>query len=149
MGTNTALLKGVSTMPIRVGSVCSEAGTVLYAVSEKGALAITTPGQSDKELEVILRKRGYTLEECEPDAEGLHDVGRQLTEYMDGRRSNFSFPLDYEGTPFQAAVWEALQQIPYGQTVTYGDIALAIGRPKASRAVGQANHVNPLALVIP
>ncbi len=136
-------------MTLKRGMVQSPMGAVHYAVSEKGAVAITTPGQDVRELERVLLKRSLSLGNCEPDLDGLHNVGLQLTEYIDGTRRTFCFPLDYMGTPFQVTVWEALRDIPYGETYTYGDVARAIGNPKASRAVGQANHVNPLAIVIP
>ena len=58
-------------------------------------------------------------------------------------------PLDIEGTPFQKSVWNELLRIPYGETRSYGDIAKALGKPEASRAVGMANHNNPIAIVIP
>ena len=73
----------------------------------------------------------------------------QLEEYFDGRRGLFSVPQDLRGTPFQLQVWDALARIPYGETRSYGEIAGQIGRPKAVRAVGQANHVNPLPILIP
>jgi len=139
----------VIVLKLKRGEVQSPKGTIHYAVSEKGAVAITTPGQGVQDLNTVLAKRGLSIADCEPDAEGLHGVGQQLAEYIAGRRKNFSFPLDYSGTPFQMAVWEALRDIPYGETYTYGDVARAIGNPKASRAVGQANHVNPLSIVVP
>lgn len=73
----------------------------------------------------------------------------QLTEYFDGRRRHFDLALRPTGTPFQLAVLEALQTIPYGETRSYADIAAQIGRPKAVRAVGAANGRNPLPIVIP
>src|SRR5262245_416049 len=73
----------------------------------------------------------------------------QLEEYFEGRRTAFDFPLDIEGTPFQMAVWKELQKIPYGSTRSYGEIAKALGKPGAARAVGMANHDNPVAVVIP
>jgi methylated-DNA-[protein]-cysteine S-methyltransferase len=73
----------------------------------------------------------------------------QLAEYLEGRRTQFDLPLDVDGTDFQKAVWKELQRIPYGETRSYGEIAKAIGRPGAARAVGMANHDNPLAVVIP
>ena len=136
-------------MKPKLGEVQSPMGVVHYAVSSRGAVAITTPGQDISELERVLLKRGLSLDDCEADVDGLHAVGLQLAEYIAGTRRDFSFPLDFKGTPFQVAVWEALRDIPYGETYTYGDVARAIGNPKASRAVGQANHVNPLAIVIP
>ena len=73
----------------------------------------------------------------------------QLAEYFDGKRTRFDLQLDVEGTPFQRAVWDELCRIPYGETRSYGEIARAIGKPGASRAVGMANHENPVAVVIP
>ena len=74
---------------------------------------------------------------------------RQITEYFAGVRSVFDVPLDAPGTPFQQQVWDALRQIPYGEIRSYGDIAMAIGSPKAVRAVGTANGMNRIAIMIP
>ena len=74
---------------------------------------------------------------------------RQLTEYFKGRRRKFSIPLLLEGTDFQKAVWRQLQKIPFGQTASYGDVARAVGSPRAFRAVGNANNKNPIPLIIP
>ena len=73
----------------------------------------------------------------------------QLEEYFAGTRREFDLPLRPKGTPFQLADWKALEQIPYGETVSYGDIARAIGKPKACRAVGMANHANPISIIVP
>lgn len=74
---------------------------------------------------------------------------RQLDEYFAGRRTRFELPLAPQGTPFRRAVWEQLQRIPYGETTTYGEIARALGKPAAMRAVGGANHHNPISIIIP
>ena len=80
----------------------------------------------------------------------LQQTSRQLTEYFAGTRTSFDIPIKYTtGTPFQHSVWNALRQIPYGETCSYGDIAVAIGNPKAVRAIGQANHNNPVLLLVP
>lgn len=79
----------------------------------------------------------------------LRAAREALQDYFAGERRDFDLPLDPAGTDFQRAVWEALRAIPYGGTRTYGEIAAAVGRPKAVRAVGQANHVNPLPIFIP
>ena len=79
----------------------------------------------------------------------LESAARQLEEYFDGRRRDFTLPLRPAGTAFQCEVWNALRAIPYGQTRSYGQIAEAVGRPAAARAVGMANHRNPLPIVIP
>jgi methylated-DNA-[protein]-cysteine S-methyltransferase len=76
-------------------------------------------------------------------------VKEQLQEYFEGRRSSFDLPLSPEGTDFQKLVWEELLKIPYGESRTYNEIAVAIGRPKASRAVGNAINKNPIAIIIP
>jgi len=73
----------------------------------------------------------------------------QLEEYFAGSRTVFELPLNPEGSIFQKKVWEALLEIPYGETRSYGEIAKNIGNPKASRAVGMANNKNPLAIVVP
>ena len=73
----------------------------------------------------------------------------QLQEYFSGNRKCFTFPMELRGTPFQISVWEALSQIPYGETVTYKDIARAIGNEKAVRAVGMACNRNPIWIAIP
>lgn len=79
----------------------------------------------------------------------LREASAQLGEYFAGRRRTFDLPLAPRGTEFRKLVWRALQTIPYGQTATYGEIARAIGQPQASRAIGGANHHNPLAIFIP
>jgi methylated-DNA-[protein]-cysteine S-methyltransferase len=73
----------------------------------------------------------------------------ELTEYFEGRRKVFRTPLHAEGTEFQLAVWQALREIPFGASRSYADVARAIGRPKAVRAVGLANGCNPLAIIVP
>ena len=85
----------------------------------------------------------------ERDDELLADARRQLTEYFAGERTTFDLPLRPAGAPFQLRVWEALLRIPYGETVSYGEIAREIGHPTASRAVGAANGRNPIAIVVP
>lgn len=84
------------------------------------------------------------------DASPLLDAAEaQLREYFAGARRTFDLPLAPHGTAFQRRVWAALRTIPYGETRTYGELAAAIDSPNASRAVGMANHRNPLPIVIP
>ena len=93
---------------------------------------------------------GYTvLESEEVDSPLLREAERQLASYFAGQLQVFSLPLCTRGTPFQEKVWCALQKIPYGETRTYGELAAMIGQPTAARAVGGANHRNPLAIIIP
>lgn len=79
----------------------------------------------------------------------LEEGARQLKEYLAGERKTFDLPLRQEGTPFQQKVWQALADIPYGEVRSYGQIAAAIGCPKACRAVGGANHRNQLPIFLP
>ena len=74
---------------------------------------------------------------------------RQLLEYLAGTRRTFDLSLNPEGTPFQRRVWRALEAIPYGRTRTYRDVALAVDCPRGFRAVGMANHRNPIPILIP
>ena len=80
----------------------------------------------------------------------LHQAHHQLTEYFAGERTTFTLPIAYpHGTPFQHSVWNTLRDIPFGETRSYEDIAVAIGNPKAVRAIGQANTRNPILLLVP
>lgn len=85
----------------------------------------------------------------EPSLLELKGMTEQLEAYFLGTLHEFEVPLDPVGSEFQVKVWDALRQIPFGETRTYGDVARAVGQPKATRAVGLANHDNPLAIVIP
>ncbi|MQY05366.1 methylated-DNA--[protein]-cysteine S-methyltransferase [Actinomadura macrotermitis] len=76
-------------------------------------------------------------------------AAEQLTAYFAGELTTFDLPLSLHGTPFQRTVWEALQTIPYGETVSYGQLAQEIGKPSASRAVGLANGKNPVGVIVP
>ena len=87
----------------------------------------------------------YVLEETEL----ILQCKMQLDEYFRGERKTFDLPLVPKGTDFQKKVWNALKEIPYGETRTYGEIAAAVGNPKAARAVGMANNKNPIGIIIP
>jgi methylated-DNA-[protein]-cysteine S-methyltransferase len=79
----------------------------------------------------------------------LKETIRQLSAYFSGKLEQFDLPLAPEGTPFQLEVWRRLCEIPYGETISYGELARRIGNPNASRAVGLANGSNPIAIIIP
>lgn len=85
----------------------------------------------------------------EPDPAAFGSVIEQLTAYFAGDRTAFDVPLALAGTAFQLKVWAALQQIPYGETTSYGELAAAIGQPTAARAVGLANGRNPVGIIVP
>lgn len=79
----------------------------------------------------------------------LDRTATQLREYFAGERTDFDLPVEPAGTPFQLTVWRALRDIPYAETINYGQLALRVGNPKASRAVGLANGRNPISIVVP
>jgi methylated-DNA-[protein]-cysteine S-methyltransferase len=79
----------------------------------------------------------------------LADAARQLAEYFAGERTSFELSLHAVGTPFQREVWTALAEIPYGETISYAELAASVARPHAFRAVGSANGANPIAIVVP
>lgn len=79
----------------------------------------------------------------------LRQAALQLNEYFEGSRQVFDLPISLDGSPFQQAVWQALQAVPYGHTCSYGEIAAAIGNPLSARAVGNACGSNPIAIIIP
>jgi methylated-DNA-[protein]-cysteine S-methyltransferase len=81
--------------------------------------------------------------------DSVNDAVTQLDEYFNGARRDFELPLDLQGTEFQVAAWNALADIPYGHTASYGQQAASIGRPKAVRAIGGANGRNPVGIVLP
>jgi methylated-DNA-[protein]-cysteine S-methyltransferase len=83
------------------------------------------------------------------DGEPFAEVAAQLKDYFAGQRREFDLPLTFSGTPFQQRVWTALREVPYGQTVSYGQLADILGQPTAARAVGLANGKNPIGIIVP
>lgn len=104
-------------------------------------------GYRDNAVTLLMRTSEPVREEGRTPLTDL--VYQQVTEYLNGRRREFDFPYTLQGTEFQRKVWRALCDIPYGETRTYGEIAAAVGSPKAYRAVGMANHDNPILLAVP
>jgi methylated-DNA-[protein]-cysteine S-methyltransferase len=119
-------------------------GEMLGAVDEQGAL-VRLDFLTHKDRKAYLKGLGP----LEWDAGALAEVERQVSEYFAGRRRDFDLPLQAEGTTFQKRVWEELRKIPYGRTLSYGELAGRVGNPKGSRAVGAANGANPISLVVP
>mgnify|MGYP000854535855 CR=1 FL=1 len=120
-----------------------------YYDSPLGKLLLT----GDDALESLHFPKGKTRIEVQ--TSWLHDPARfrqafdQLDDYFRGERRNFDLSLRILGTDFQKQVWQVLQTIPWGRTLSYGDVARRIGRPKAARAVGMAVGANPLSIIIP
>jgi methylated-DNA-[protein]-cysteine S-methyltransferase len=116
-------------------------GTLLIAGDDKALRLISFP----KNGKPRKPEHGWVESSRGPVGEAL----RQLREYFAGTRADFDLPLAPEGTGFQRSVWKQLQAIPYGKTISYGELARRVGNPKASRAVGSANGKNPIPIVIP
>lgn len=116
------------------------------AFTMQSPIGLLTIEETDGAI-TALRFGGETV--SPPPTPLLQRAAQQLTEYFAARRRRFDLPLRPQGTAFQQAAWSALCDIPYGQTRTYAQQAAAIGNPKACRAVGMANHRNPLPLFIP
>jgi len=110
----------------------------LFIAEENGAICFVS-FSADKTLEGF--EKGETPL--------IKKAAKQLDEYFNKKRRTFDLPLVLHGTDFQIDDWKALQKIPYGQTRSYGEIAVMIGKPKASRAVGMANNRNPISIIIP
>lgn len=133
---------------VHTARVDSPIGPLRLASTGAGLAFVELPHASGRGLSGWLRRRApeaRTREGFAPNRE----AARQILEFLDAKRSAFDLPLDLRGTDFQRAVWEALRAIPYGETRTYAELAAAVGRPAAVRAVGAANGANPLALVVP
>ena len=135
----------------------STIGPLFLAASERGLVALEfdlrLPGQQSirpnpRHLREEVQDENVTVAFAESSA-ALLPYTRELEEYFAGERRQFTFPLDLRGTDFQLACWRALLAIPYGETRSYADIARAVGKPNAFRAVGMANNRNPLAIVVP
>ena len=110
------------------------------AIEENG-IGITRIYFVNKDMQEEIREKKETVL--------LKEAIKRLNEYFDGKRNSFDLPLAPEGTEFQNKVWNALKEIPLGETRSYGEIATTIGNKKASRAVGMANNKNPIMIMIP
>jgi O-6-methylguanine DNA methyltransferase len=123
-------------------------GRIYVAASEKGLCFLSLPSHPvESFLQKVLSCFHPNFFTQNPDPfQGLY---HQMDRYLGGQKLVFKVPLDLQGTLFQIQVWEALKAIPYGETRSYGEIARAVHRPRAYRAVGQANHNNPVPIVVP
>ncbi|RSL34331.1 methylated-DNA--[protein]-cysteine S-methyltransferase [Salibacterium salarium] len=125
-------------------------GPITIAASNKGVCALYF-GESEEIINgmkpwIQKYKIGDAFQE---DTNILEVAKKQLHEYFDGDRTEFDMPLDLYGTSFQRSTWKALQQIPYGETRSYKQIAEEIGSPRAVRAIGSANNKNPISIIVP
>jgi AraC family transcriptional regulator of adaptative response/methylated-DNA-[protein]-cysteine methyltransferase len=134
---------------MRIGYAIADCplGRLLLAATERGVSAVYF-GDSDRPLEAALR-REYPSAEIHRDPRGLSAWVRALVQHLGGAETQLDLPLDVAATVFQQRVWAALRRIPYGSTRTYRQIARALGRPSATRAVARACATNPVSVVVP
>ena len=126
--------------------VDSPAGKILLAATKEGLTHLLFADENGRPLRATSRPQSDTS----PEAAGILDAAQvQLAEYFAGRRQDFDLPLAPHGTDFQRAVWRGLRDIPFGETVSYRDLARRIGRLRAVRAVGAANGANPISIIMP
>jgi O-6-methylguanine DNA methyltransferase len=123
-------------------------GLMISATSEGCLLYLGLPRASGRGLQGFLERhaRGVSVEDGY--AKNRQAIV-QILEYLEGKRHDFDLEIELRGTPFQRSVWDALCQIPYGETRTYGELAATLGHPNAFRAVGAANGANPIPLIVP
>jgi methylated-DNA-[protein]-cysteine S-methyltransferase len=123
-------------------------GDIIAAVNPAGEVVfLYFLGKRDRAtVNAILESSGY---QAEWNAEQVAEVSNQIIEYFAGSRKQFTLRLSPEGTAFQQRVWNELLNIPYGEAISYGELATRVGNPKASRAVGAANGQNPISIIIP
>ena len=129
-------------MPLSCSETASPAGKLRLFANPSALVAILW--QRERPNRVKLSAAAF-----DPQQPILKETERQLVEYFSGQRSEFDLPLRPGGSDFEQKVWRALRAIPFGQTRTYSDLAIAIGSPKAARAVGAAIGRNPLSIVVP
>jgi methylated-DNA-[protein]-cysteine S-methyltransferase len=130
----------------------AEAGTISCATIESpvGPLLLAADYSGLRRLEFVNgRKPAQPDPRWQENAQYLREAIRQLRAYFAGELETFDIPLAPAGTPFQLTVWKHLCDIPYGETISYGELARRVGNPNASRAVGLANGSNPIAIVVP
>lgn len=126
--------------------------TTHYAITDSPIGELLVLGDEEKVHGLLMNGDGAFDDrklELTQDQKAFEDTIDQLHEYFAGTRDTFELPLEPNGTEFQRAVWNALEQIPFGETRSYGQIAAQVGRPKAARAVGMANNRNPIAVIVP
>jgi methylated-DNA-[protein]-cysteine S-methyltransferase len=134
--------------PLHSDTIDSPVGPLRVVASEAGLRAVLWSSDDAGRVPDLAR---VDLEADVPDdvRRTIDEVARQLAEYFDGARTDFDVPLDPVGTDFQREAWLALRQIPYGETVSYGEQAARMGDRNKARAVGAANGRNPISIIVP
>jgi methylated-DNA-[protein]-cysteine S-methyltransferase len=123
-------------------------GGVIYTTIDSPIGELRLLGDGDV-LHGLHMRPGRARPSWQRDDDAFPDARRQLAEYFAGERRTFEVEMHLDGTAFQRTVWHALTEIPYGETISYGELARRIGRPDRARAVGTANGQNPIAVIVP
>jgi AraC family transcriptional regulator of adaptative response/methylated-DNA-[protein]-cysteine methyltransferase len=134
-------------MHISYTIIDSPLGRLLVARTERGVCSVAM-GDRDPQLIKALQEE-FSEAKIERDEKALHETVRVVLNHLNAKQPHLDLPLDIRATAFQRQVWEKLRSIPYGATLSYGDVAKSLGKPGAVRAVGRACATNPVALVIP
>ena len=129
-------------MKLAYKTIQSPVGKLKLVASDKGLVAVLWQNDNPNRVRLgeLVKQDSHLV---------LTEAQRQLGEYFEGKRRNFSVALDMRGTTFQRKVWEALLAIPFGETRTYRDVADRLGNARATRAVGAANGRNPISIIVP
>lgn len=138
----------MSDRSLRYGTFATPLGPMVAVVDETGALTHLDFIDEEGDVKAWLARhvRDAALR---PGKAAIARVAKTMRAYYAGEIHDFDLPLNAKGTPFQKRVWDELVQIPYGTTISYGELAERVGRPSAARAVGRANGTNPIAVVVP
>ena len=137
-----------TTATVIMSEIDSPVGVLVAGVTDEGACLLEF-----RDREILETQVAKVRARVGPTGSGSHEyldhLRSELTEFFAGQRREFTVPLVYPGTPFQTKVWNALRSIPFGQTISYEELARRVGSPDGQRAAGHANGQNPLAIVIP
>jgi O-6-methylguanine DNA methyltransferase len=133
---------------VHIARVDSPIGTLRLASAATGLVFVELPHANGSGFAGWLRRRAPGARVEEGFAPNRRPA-KQILEFLDGKRRSFDLDLDPRGTDFQRSVWRALLDIPYGETISYAELARRVGSPSAVRAVGSANGANPLSLIVP
>ncbi len=134
---------------IAIGSLDSPIGPLWTACSDRGVCRVLFPREAEKQpLERWMARHMHKADQTTT-SPLLERTFEELTQYFDGTRHGFTLPLDLWGNAFEQRVWNALAQIPYGQTLSYGEVARQLDDPRSARAVGAACGANPVPIIVP
>jgi len=134
---------------VRIAWIKTPLGPMLAGADSQALRFLDFSDRRAVDAQLASLRRTSRMSIARGDCSILDELKTQLEAYFAGRLKNFSVPVSSPGTPFQALVWRVLSEIPYGETRSYGDVARTIGSPGASRAVGAANGLNRVAIVVP